>query len=71
MDLDPKDKSLQTSLDFIRNKFIPFYENYGPRIQETVVFGLLQHMMNVLEGRLNAKVGEKLMDFFLLVSTAR
>ena len=57
------------SYDFTRNKFLPFYEKHCKNIQQTVVWGLFQNMMNVMEGNPNANISQKLMAFYLLVST--
>ena len=63
-EMNPKVQSTQNSLDFIMKKFILFYNNHGPKIQETVVWGLLKYTINVFEGQPNSKIGTKLMDFF-------
>ena len=60
----------QSSSSFICNDFAQFYAKHRDKIQDTVLFDLLQHMINVLKGNLRAKLGKRTMNFFMMIGTS-
>ena len=68
--MQPKELTSKSSSNFIRDNFLSFYEKHGENFKNTLVHHLLEHAMKVMEGQNNAHLGEKCMDFFMMVSTA-
>ena len=62
--------SPKTSNDFITKEFLPFYEKHGSLFCDSLISHLLKHMINVTNGKTNSHIGEKAMNFFMLISTA-
>ena len=58
------------SRDFIGKNFMTFYRSHGDKFKKTLVYNLLEYLMKTMEGQHNAKCGERIMDFYMMIKTS-
>ena len=62
-ELTAKKKSMRSSSDFIEKKNCPFYKAHGNKMQNSVLWHLFEHMMEVVKGNSGTKLGRKVIIF--------
>ena len=69
-ELKPKTIPKNPKSDLLPTKFINFYKNHGEMFRKTLTCNLLEYIMKVMEGNVNAKCGERIMDFYMMIRTS-